>query len=153
LAELALGSLDQRIKIERYLDKGRGEALLFKNEHAAVVHDALCHFDSVRYNLHAWVIMPNHVHVLVATMPNWKMGAIIKSWKGFTSREIAKREPRYLSEHKRIWQPDYFDRYIRDHSHYRDVVTYLHENPVKAGLVSNARDWPWSSARALEKLR
>ncbi|RCK77040.1 MAG: hypothetical protein ANABAC_3465 [Anaerolineae bacterium] len=42
--------------------------------------------------------------------------------------------------------PDYFDRFIRDQKHFKAVVEYIHQNPVKAGLVAAAQDWPWSSA-------
>jgi hypothetical protein len=45
-----------------------------------------------------------------------------------------------------FWQDDYFDRYIRDEAHYRRVVRYIENNPVKAGLVRTAAEWPWSSA-------
>lgn len=46
----------------------------------------------------------------------------------------------------RIWHREYWDRYIRDHAHYANVVEYIHENPVKAGLVTRPEDWKWSSA-------
>jgi len=45
-----------------------------------------------------------------------------------------------------FWQDDYFDRYIRDEDHYRRVVRYIENNPVKAGLVPLAAEWPWGSA-------
>ncbi|MCL7455160.1 MAG: hypothetical protein M8467_19160, partial [Anaerolineae bacterium] len=48
-----------------------------------------------------------------------------------------------------VWMREYWDRYIRDERHFEAVVAYIHDNPVKAGLVKNAEDWPWSSAREL----
>lgn len=44
-----------------------------------------------------------------------------------------------------VWQREYFDRYIRDAGHYASAVDYIHENPVMAGLVESAVDWPYSS--------
>jgi REP element-mobilizing transposase RayT len=146
LAELALSSLDARIKIERYLDTHHGAALLGKSCHASTVEEALTHFHGVRYYLHAWVIMPNHVHVLIEPLPGNTTGRVVQSWKSFTAREIAKRERVFFEKQKRIWQPDYFDRYIRNESHYASAVRYIHENPVKAGLVVHALEWRWSSA-------
>ena len=49
----------------------------------------------------------------------------------------------------RLWQPDYWDRFIRNKRHYHATVEYIHQNPVKAGLVAHAEDWPWSSMGAL----
>ena len=147
LAKLAPNSLDARIKIERYLDKHPGVALLGKIRHASLTESALLHFNGMRYDLHAWVIMPNHVHVLLGLFPGYTMGRVVQSWKSFTSREIAKHEGEFFEKEKRIWQPDYFDRHVRDEAHYRSAVTYIHENPVKAGFVTHPLEWRWSSAR------
>jgi hypothetical protein len=53
---------------------------------------------------------------------------------------------RLLGQTGAFWEPDYFDRYIRDQAHYDVAVYYIHENPVKAGLVTSAEEWRWSSA-------
>jgi len=85
--------------------------------------------------------MPNHVHALIEV---WQtpLGKILKGWKGYTGKEANK----ILRCEGTFWQDDYFDRYIRDEAHYRRVVRYIENNPVKAGLVAMALDWPWSSA-------
>ncbi|HEY9156284.1 MAG TPA: transposase [Opitutaceae bacterium] len=148
LGELSLDSFDLRRKIEKYLDAGHGRSLLSQFDHATTVSQALSYFHGDRYALHAWVIMPNHVHVLIELLSSFSVGQIVQSWKGFTGRRIARHEPAFMAEHGRIWQVDYFDRYIRNERHYRNVVEYIHDNPVKAGLVATSEQWLWSSRRA-----
>jgi putative DNA methylase len=137
ISALAAEGLDQQIKIQRSLDHGYGRAFLRESRYAKIIQDALIHFHGARYHLHAWVIMPNHVHALVETLPGRELGQVVKTWKGFTAWKIAKEESAFFAEHGRIWEPDYFDRYIRNASHYESAVAYIHENPVKAGLVAN----------------
>jgi hypothetical protein len=51
-----------------------------------------------------------------------------------------------LERSGRFWQPEYFDRFIRDAKHFASAMRYIHENPRKARLVKRAEDWPYSSA-------
>src|SRR6266850_5167107 len=77
-------------KIERYLDRGCGECWLGRPEIAELVGSALGFFEGKRYQLRAWVVMPNHVHVVVWPMPNNTLSAIAQSWKRYTAREANK---------------------------------------------------------------
>jgi REP element-mobilizing transposase RayT len=86
--------------------------------------------------------MPNHVHLLVKPRESHGLAEIVKGWKAFTARAINA----LYGTKGRVWQVEYWDRYIRDAGHYDSVVAYIHENPVKAGLVATAGDWEWSSA-------
>lgn len=131
-----------RASIERYLDSGRGGCLLHRSEIANVVVDAWRHHEGERYHLHAWVVMPNHVHVLLTVFNRHSLPVIVKSWKSFTGRAINQ----LLGRQGSVWMSDYWDRYVRDETHYRRVVDYIHQNPVKAGLVDRAECWRWSSA-------
>jgi hypothetical protein len=79
-----------RRKVERYLDQGAGECHLRRPEVADLVGGAMRYFDGERYVLREWVVMPNHVHVVVWPMPNPLLSDILKSWKRFTSREANK---------------------------------------------------------------
>jgi REP element-mobilizing transposase RayT len=106
-----------------------------------MVQNALLFFDEKRYKLHAWVIMPNHVHVLVHVFDGFPVAGTVQSWKGFSAREANK----LLGRQGAFWQRDYYDRYIRDDDHYCDAVEYIHNNPVKAGLVKIREDWEFSS--------
>jgi putative DNA methylase len=131
-----------RQRIEAWQDAGHGSCALRAAAHAKIVIEAWQHFDSSRYRLHAWVVMPNHVHLLVQMIPPHSLSDAIESWKRFTATRINQ----LMARSGRFWQEDYWDRYIRDDNHYRATVAYIHENPVKAGLVGRAEDWPWSSA-------
>ncbi len=135
---------DQRqrqTKLEAYLDLGYGECHLRNPKCAAAVEEALLKFDSERYRLAAWVIMPNHAHVLVElwTMP---LGKLCQAWKGASANAIN----RILGRTGALWQEDYWDRYIRDEEHFRKAWRYIEANPVRAGLVKAAADWPHGSA-------
>jgi REP element-mobilizing transposase RayT len=156
------------------------------------------HFDSQRYKLLAWVVMPNHVHVLIEPLNEWPLNKIIATWKTYTGKKIREWKQRgdvgelkksqggvwrsqkgqdgtwrsqkgqdgtwrskesqdgawrskegqggtWRSE-GRIWQREYWDRYMRNERHYWTTKAYIENNPVKAGLVKVPEEWPWSSA-------
>jgi REP element-mobilizing transposase RayT len=73
------------------------------------------------------------------------MGVIVSSWKTFTANFIGKlvRLPDKPQPH--IWHKEFWDRYIRNENHLAAVRSYIHNNPVKAGLVADAAEWRWSS--------
>jgi len=109
---------------------------------ASIVQDALQHFDGERYRLIAWATMPNHVHVMIEQIAGYPLGDVVHSWKSFTAKAANRR----LRRTGAFWERDYFDRYIRDQAHLDATMHYIHENPVKAGLVARAEQWQWSSA-------
>ena len=130
-------------RAQAYMDSGHGEALLRVPRAARIVEDALLHFDGDRYRLHAWVVMPNHVHALCSPLPDHSLSAIVHSWKSFTANAINAA----LGRQGKLWQEDYFDRFIRDAEHYDRAVAYIGYNPVEAGLCTYKEDWPWGSAK------
>ena len=89
-----------------------------------------------------WRIMPNHVHTLIAPVEGMSLSEIMYDWKSYTTHAINKA----LNRKGKLWMMEYFDRYIRDNDHFQKVVNYIHNNPVKAGLVADPADWRWSSA-------
>ena len=119
-----------RGQIEKWLDQGHGECLLKQPACTAVVAGALAHFEEQRTRLHAWVVMPNHVHALVEILPGHYLPEVMESWKGFTAREINK----LLSRSGAVWQKGYYDRLIRDWTHFGNVVRYIRRNPCKSRL-------------------
>ncbi len=131
-----------RRRIEQYVDAGHGACHLRDPRIARLVQEALLHFDAQRYRLLAWVVMPNHVHGLLETWEGFPLHAIVRLWKSFTAREATT----LLNRRGAFWQVDYFDRYSRNEAHWQRVVAYIHENPVKAGLVGRAEEWVWGSA-------
>jgi len=131
-----------RERIARFEDAGHGSCVLRHSTCAAVVQDALLHFDGERYRLLEWCVMPNHVHVLVHCPKGALLGELVKSWKIHSSRRINQM----LGRQGALWAADYHDRYIRDLDHLANARSYIRRNPVKAGLCRNPEDWPWSSA-------
>jgi putative transposase len=138
----AKNDVERRKQIEAYLDAGHGSCSLRDPRVASLVEDAFLHFDNQRYKLLEWVVMPNHIHVLVEIDPQYQLAGIVHSWKSFTAKEAIK----ILGMSGHYWQPDYFDRFIRDERHFANAVRYIHENPVKAKLVTRSEDWPYGSA-------
>ena len=142
----------RRKRIEDWIDGGWGSCLLREPAAARMVQEAFLHFDEERYRLLAWVVMPNHVHVLFQALESWSMARIVASWKSYTGRRLSLGPPRssvaLALPRRRVWHREYWDRFIRDEEHFQVARDYIHQNPVKAGLVRRAEDWEWSSARA-----
>lgn len=134
--------VEKERRIAAMLDRGFGECHLRDPRVAGVVENALLFFDTERYRLLCWCVMPNHVHTMMETLPQYSLGEVLHSWKSYTSKEVN----RILNRRGRFWQTEYHDRFIRDDEHYANTFRYIEENPVKAGLVDNAEDWRWSSA-------
>jgi putative transposase len=134
---------ERRRRIEAAFDGHHGACHLRRPEIAELVENALRFFHGQRYDLRAWCIMPNHVHALlrVADIP---LSEIVDSWKSFTSREANRLLGR---SGQRFWRPDYFDIFQRDANHEIRTVRYIEQNPCKAKLILDAKEWPWSSAR------
>ena len=153
LEEQALGDEKRRAEIERYLDAGHGCCILRQPDCAEAVVENWRHFDETRYCLHAWVVMPNHVHVLIAPLPGAAIGEIVQSWKSYTAKKILSHCVTDTFPQNHVWQPDCYDRFMRNERHYTATVDYIHQNPVKAGLVARAEDWPWSSVCDWERGR
>lgn len=116
--------------MERWLDAGHGACVLRSPRCAEAVADALHHFDGERCYQYAWVIMPNHIHVLMAPCALWRIEQLVHSWKRFTARRINE----LLGREGVFWQRDYFDRIVRDEKHFGNCVRYIRRNPEKAGL-------------------
>ena len=128
--------------IDQYEDAGIGECLLRDDSIAQIVQDTLLFNHQKKYELICWCIMPNHVHTLIAPVEGMSLSEIMYDWKSYTTHAINKA----LNRKGKLWMMEYFDRYIRDDNHFQKVVNYIHNNPVKAGLVAEPADWRWSSA-------
>ena len=113
---------------------------------AEVVENAFLFHDGTRYDLLAWCVMPNHVHVLAR--PLAPLPRITHAWKSFTRHWAMKNNtrPGLGIPGTNVWQREAWERHIRDEKHFNATLSYIHENPVKAGLCEKPEDWPWSSA-------
>jgi REP element-mobilizing transposase RayT len=132
-----------RRRVEAYLNEGYGAASLKEPRAASIVQNALLYHDGVRYRLAAWVVMPNHVHFLATPCGDHALSGIMHSLKSYTASEANK----LLGLKGAFWMEDYFDRYIRNSTHYERAIAYIENNPVKAKLCRTAEEWPFSSAR------
>lgn len=130
------------LELEAYLDRGRGECHLRRPEIAQLVEDSLRFRHGVEYDLRAWVVMPNHVHVLFR-VDSTPMHRVVDAWKGYT----AKLANKILGRKGRFWQSGYWDTYMRDSHHEGRTRRYIEKNPLKAHLVTTIGVWPWSSKR------
>jgi REP element-mobilizing transposase RayT len=131
-----------RKRIEMFLDQGYGACWLREPRVAKKVQESFLFFDGVRYRLTAWVVMPNHAHLLLTPEAEQRLSAILQSLKSYTANEANK----ILRRQGQFWQPESFDRRIRDANHFAKTIAYIENNPVKARLCKRAEDWPFSSA-------
>jgi REP element-mobilizing transposase RayT len=124
--------------MDRLLDGTRvGPMYLRKAEIAQIVVTAIRRGD---FELHAWVVMSNHVHLLIT--PSADISKITKSIKGFTARAAN----RVLGFSGPFWQQESYDRLVRDAAEFGRIKRYIEWNPVRAGIVEAPEEFPWSSA-------
>jgi REP element-mobilizing transposase RayT len=147
VAAALLESKEPERDLDDALDRCIGACHLGDAKIADVVERSMLHFDGERYRLLAWCVMPNHVHALIEPIAGFALADVVGGWKSFT----AKQANRLLKRDGSFWRREYFDRYIRDEHHFAIALAYIENNPVKAGLVSEAGDWRWSSARYREE--
>jgi REP element-mobilizing transposase RayT len=135
-------------QIDEQLDHDTDGCWLRDPRLASVVADALKFFDRQRYRLHAWCVMPNHVHVVFEIEPGWSpairnrssLAAIISSWKTFTARH----GNQLLGRAGEFWHREYYDHIIRGDADFIRCIEYTINNPVKAGLCGAWTEWPWT---------
>ncbi len=144
---------EKRTKLEEYLDCGVGTCALRDADIAQRMEGALQHFHGDRYELLAWVVMPNHVHVLVQIwmMP---MSKLVRSWKRHIAgapqslrRETEDDTVAPQGLRRSFWEREYWDTHMRDEEQERKAIRYIENNPVKARLCLDPAAFPWSSAR------
>ena len=128
-----------RQRLDVWCDAGHGACVLRDPRCAEAMLKILRNRDGQEYTLHAGVVMPNHVHVLVTMYPTCRLSQAVGAWKASSAKEIN----RLLARTGALWQRDYFDRYIRDEPHFYRAKTYISENPLRAGLVTVPGAYPW----------
>lgn len=154
---------EKRTKLEEYLDRGLGKCWLHNPRIATLCEEALRHFHNERYELRAWCVMPNHVHVLVQV---WEtpLGKMVQSWKRYIATEAElvlteRRSPtRRVSANPNAparraalqslrWEREYWDTFMRDEAQAWKAIRYIENNPVKTQLCRKPEVWLFSSAR------
>ena len=130
------------VRTDHLLDTTQ-EGPMFLREPAAarIVVDALLFGAAERYDLFAFVVMGNHVHALLT--PHWELARITKGLKGVTAHRINELH----GQHGRtVWMHESYDHWARDEEEMLRILQYIENNPVAAGLCSEAKEWLWSSA-------
>ncbi len=112
------------------LDQCLGRCLLRQPRLAQIVADSLLYFDHDRYRMGDFVVMPNHVHLLVAFQSEQRMRQQFDSWLHWTATQIN----RATGGSGHFWQEEPFDHLVRSNEQYEYLRGYIHDNPIKAGL-------------------
>ncbi len=122
-----------------------GAAWLQQPEIAAIVAESLHYRDGKLYDLDAFCLMSNHVHVVFSPLENetgayYALQNILHSLKRHTARQSNK----VLQRDGQFWQHESYDHVVRGRQEWERIVRYVLHNPVKAGLVETWEDWPWT---------
>jgi len=109
----------------------------------AILHHCL-HDNGKRYDLHAAVVMPDHVHLLLMPLRDEKgwpysLPTILKLLKGISARSVNKLS----GSHGPVWQEESFDHVLRSQESFEKKLEYLRHNPVRRGLVNKPEDYKW----------
>ncbi|MEY3896538.1 MAG: (E)-4-hydroxy-3-methylbut-2-enyl-diphosphate synthase, partial [Verrucomicrobiota bacterium] len=124
--------------LDSALNEAHGECWLRQQEIAEMVLGALKFFDGSRYTLHAWSVMPNHVHVILCPLGNHDLEKIVQSWKSYS----AKKANEILLRAGTFWQEEYYDHLVRDGEDFRNQVRYVLENPRQGNTSAE-----WTGSR------
>jgi putative transposase len=130
--------------MDRYLDTTRNGPMFLRHPEVArlIVEVLKLGSEQSRYDLGAFVVMANHVHVLLR--PQQKPGRVLQWLKGTTARQANQ----FLSRAgEPFWQRESYDHWARNDHEMNRIAAYIENNPVKAGLVAEASEYPWSSAK------
>jgi putative transposase len=95
---------------------------------------------SFKISIYGYVVMPEHVHLLIGEPERETLAVVLKSLKQGVSRRL-------LGQGFHFWQKRYYDFNIRNHRQFVEKLRYIHRNPVERGLCENPGDWEWSSFR------
>jgi hypothetical protein len=107
------------------LDSGLGSCLLRKTINATILADTLLFFDQDRYRMGDFIIMPNHVHLLVTPLEPWSISQLLQSWKRYSAREINKA----AHQTGTLWRAESYDHIVRNEQQHIRIQQYIRENP------------------------
>ena len=128
--------------MEKYLDCGSGECVLRDVAAAQAVVSELRLLAEWQVEVPHYSVMPNHWHALVVPLQDCShsLSEVMKRVKGRSAKGIRQR----CGGEGAVWQREWFDRWVRDEAEWERIVDYIHDNPVKAGLVQTWNDDPWT---------
>lgn len=119
------------VKLDEMLDAGYGSCVLARDDCRNIVIENLLHFNGERYVLHAFVVMPNHVHVVMEIVKCEDLTKVVHGWKSYTAKRINK----VVGSEGQVWQSEYYDRLIRNVEHYTRTIEYIRKNAHVAECV------------------
>jgi putative transposase len=126
--------------MDRYLDTTRtGPQWLMRDDVASIVTAQILRADG--YALHSWVVMSNHVHILIE--PLIDASEMMRRLKGRTARDA---NLALCRTGQQFWEAESYDHWVRNAEEHGKIVRYIESNPVRAGLVASPEDYKWSSA-------
>ena len=96
------------------------------------------------HRIHAYVLMPDHVHLVVTPREGGNVSQVMHSLKLYTAHQIGA----LLGSKGGIWQSRFYERALRTPKDVKGALAYVHDNPIKAGLADRPEDYDWSSYRA-----
>lgn len=108
----------------------------------------LRHFDGDRYDLHAAVVMDDHVHLLVTPLPGYELSRLVHTWKSFSAHQMVRGGRSFP-----VWRDEYMDTIIRRGPHMGSAIAYVRDNPAKRWTGMKDYDWLYlgpASGRQLE---
>nr|MBF0223333.1 transposase [Desulfobulbaceae bacterium] len=108
-------------RLQKWLDQGFGKCLLKELEHKEIVQNALKHFAGEHYDLDEFVVMPNHVHVVVTPKKGYELSTILHSWKSFTATQINRK----TGQSGAFWQKESFDHIVRNPEQLEKIRAYI----------------------------
>ena len=112
-------------RIDKLLDNGFGSCILNKPSNSLIIQNALEYFDSDRYRLGNWFIMPNHIHILVKPLKIWSLSEITHSWKSYTANKLNL----LLGRKGQLWMHESFDHIVRSSDQLQRIQKYIIDNP------------------------
>ena len=132
------------LSMDRLLDSARvGPTYLVMPCIAQAVTDSIHYCGKADFKLHAWVVMPNHVHMLITARSD--ISKFMRRLKGYSARQAN----RLLSRTgEPFWQEESYDRLVRTPEEFKNIEAYILSNPVKAGLARSAQEYRWAGLEA-----
>lgn len=136
-------------RMEDWLDAGTGSCILADAQNAEIVEQTLKHFDGERYQLGSYVIMANHVHVLMTPKSGFELSGILHSWKSFSANELNKQTGNKGS----VWQDESYDHVVRSPEQFRFYTEYIQQNLDQSdGRTATARIDRLEACPTLERI-
>ena len=123
--------------------KDRKKLLLNENICALILEDLEFYRKKHQFLLHAYVIMPDYLHLLLSLRGNGNISKIMHDFKSHTAQQIN----RTLRRKGALWQEGFYDHVIRDEGDFKKRIDYIHKNPSTSGLVKEIADYRFSSFR------